>query len=163
MPGQTYLSRMPGTRYFSLLLIMASCSNTGQESATGAQKPRWNPPAAGSPVVSDSMTVSLDPLNDFRFAVSLRVAAGQEPGTTQGFRYDVHATYGHAEADGMVVMPAGGEHLKPLLRKAGDTGFVVGFIPGKDFGGDSSFHEYYSIAVGKQGIAIKPLKSFTLQ
>ena len=108
------------------------------------------------------MKVVEDALNDAWFAVQLRVSEGNTGRHTDGFRYELHATYGKAIADGLIVMPFRGERLKPMLRRGEGYTYFMGFIPGPEHGGDTSFHEYYRIDGDKEYIRIIPLKGFKI-
>jgi hypothetical protein len=121
----------------------------------------WTPPAAGTIVVTDSMKVSADSLNDFQFSVLLTVSENNAQADRNGFRYDVQARYGHGEARGEVVMPRGGNNLQPLLRRDTGSTYIIGFIPGAAYGGDTSFHPYYLVKGSRQGIEVKALKSYS--
>ena len=113
-------------------------------------------------VVADSMTIREDALNGGQFSVRLTVAEGNTGKATDGFKYDVHARYGQASAKGVIIMPYGGENLKPLLRKGDGYTFIMGFIPGRAYGSDTAFHEYYSIGVVNNYIRFVALKGFTI-
>jgi hypothetical protein len=59
-------------------------------------------------------------------------------------------------------MPYGGEHLRPMLRQGQGYSYIMGFVPGKEYGGDTAFHEYYKILGGKEHIEIVALNGFTI-
>ena len=114
-------------------------------------------------VAADSMKVTEDELNNGYFSVQLTVSEGNTGSHTDGFRYDLHATYGKAVADGLIIMPFRGERLKPLLRRGEGYTYFMGFVPGPEHGGDTSFHEYYRIDGGREYIRITPLKGFRIE
>ena len=109
------------------------------------------------------MKITGDPLNNFYFSVQLSVGADNAGEQTTGFKYDVHARYGHATAEGQIVMPYGGRNLQPLLRSSQGLTYIIGFIPGAAYDGDTVFHEYYRVTGSRDGIEIKALKGFTVQ
>ena|SRR2546423_433884 len=146
----------------SFILLLAGCSSTPSEKDKSNTTPEtlWIPPAPGTIVAADSMKVTGDALNNAYFSVRLSVGEGNIGKKNKGFRYDVHATYGKAVADGIIIMPFGGEHLKPLLRRGDGYNYIIGFIPA--INGDTTFHEYYRIGGDKEFIKIVPLKGYTI-
>jgi hypothetical protein len=145
-----------------VVLLLAACNGSAPAGSEAGATP-WQPPAAGTTVASDSMKVD-DPLNNFYFAVKLTVSPENEHANGDyGFVYDVTTHYGPGAMTGTINMPPGGRSLKPLLRKAPEGGYkyIVGFIAGKDMGGDGqTFQELYAIEGSRETIAIKPLKSY---
>jgi hypothetical protein len=130
---------------------------------SGSTRYAFTPPAAGTTVAADSIKVAEDHLNNSWFAVRLTVSDNNTGKRKAGFRYDVHASYGAAATDGLIVMPYGGEHLKPILRRGAGYSYIVGFVPGKEYGGDTAFHEYYRISAAKEHhIDIEPLNGFII-
>ncbi|MEO6832490.1 MAG: hypothetical protein ABI169_09815 [Chitinophagaceae bacterium] len=120
----------------------------------------WQVPPAGSIVAADSIEVDEDLSKGLYFSVYLKVPQTIGGGGTQ--YYELDAKYGHGEAKSEIVMPRGGEHLQPLIHRKDAHHFIIGFIPGKAFGGDTSFLEYYQVTGNMQGISIEPLKSFQI-
>lgn len=156
--------------YFLMtFLLLAACQSksTSPESKSGGSSATWQPPGPGTVVAIDSMKYAEDPLNDFYFAVKLSVSSENEHEVADyGFVYDVSTHCGPGDMTGAIHMPKGGKHLKPLLRRAPDGGYQyqVGFIAGKDMGGDGkTFQELYAITATKGNVEIKPLKSYSFQ
>ena len=146
----------------TLLLLSGCATNTEHQSHGGGKD--WTPPPAGTVVAADSMKVVEDQLNNAYFSVRLTVAEGNSGNTKDGFKYDVHAAYGKATADGVIVMPYRGERLKPLIRRSEGYNYVIGFIPGELAGSnDTSFHEYYLIVGDPEYIRINPMKGFIIE
>jgi hypothetical protein len=151
-----------------LLAFLTACqsSSTGNDQANTAKQ--WTPPAAGVIVAADSMKVA-DDLNDFYFAVTLTSShENNKPGKGDGFVYDLDAHFGPNDAMSSIRMPRGGRDLQPLLRKVDneDYGYIIGFIPGKDMGGDGvTFQPYYLVKAVKSSvkvaIEIKGLKQYS--
>ena len=108
------------------------------------------------------MEVAGAELNHAYFAVQLAVSEGNTGKPNEGFKYDLHATYGPVVADGLIIMPYGGVGLRPLLRKGEDNSYIMGFIPGAAYGSDTAFHEYYRISLVNQYIRIVALKGFKI-
>ncbi len=150
-----------------ILLFFLSCTNDHPGGSNAAEPPAilpsWNVPAPGTLIAADSVKATDAAPNDFYFSVKLTVPDIATAAGTHGPVYDLHAAYGLAEANGVVVMPVGGEHLQPLLRRQDEHNFIIGFIPGKDYGGDSSFHEYYRVTGSRRDIQIVPLKGFSIR
>lgn len=152
-----------------LLCLLAACNSSGdgqdakheKEGSAGAS---WTPPPPGTVVAADSMLITDDPLNRFYFTVKLLPGKQQGQGAA-GFIYDVQADFGPNTADGRIAMPRGGRNLRPLLRPApdGSYSYIIGFIPGPEYGGDTAFHEYYEVRGAKSSIEIKPLKGYVLE
>lgn len=154
------VSRLP---YILGIVILAGCSGPSADKANrSTSEMTWTPPPAGTIVAADSMEVAEDELNHAYFSVRLAVSEGNTGKPTDGFKYDVHATYGQAVADGMIIMPYGGANLRPLLRKGEGYSYIMGFIPGAAYGSDTAFHEYYRISVVNEYIRIVALKGFNI-
>jgi hypothetical protein len=162
-----YLRRVTRHSIYIILfsLILAACKGATTGSETDGKKTSkysWDPPPAGTVVAEDSMKVVEDDLNNFYFSVRLSVADDNTTASREGFKYNVHSSYGHAVVDGVIVMPYRGEHLRPLLRPGKGYSYIVGFIPGSDYGGDTAFHEYYRITGGRERIEISALSGYTI-
>ena len=57
-------------------------------------------------------------------------------------------------------MPAGGEHLKPVIREGSKPySYVVGFYYGKD----SAFYEYFLVVGGAKKIEMKYIKVYSFK
>ena len=150
-----YFYAMKERSFFVAFLLLLSCAPTKHD-------PNWESPEPGAIIAADSIANTEDALNHSYFSVRVSAPAGKNPANQAVVVYNIHARYGAAEADGVIAMPRGGEHLKPLLRKDGSHSFIVGFIPGKAYGGDTSFHDYYRIDGDQQGITIVPVKGFVI-
>ena len=149
-----------------LLLSETACTNASQvelAKQNAVPETKWIQPAAGSIIAADSMEIKDDPLNKSQFVVKIRVPDYKSSSNPIRSIYEVRAHYGVAEANGTISMPKGGDHLMPILRKGKDHRFIIGFIPGKEYGGDTSFHEYYQVEGEKGMITIKALKGFQIQ
>lgn len=109
------------------------------------------------------MKVVEDSLNNAYFSVQLRVSEGNSGRHSEAFRYDLHATWGKAVKDFQIIMPFHGERLKPLLRRGEGYRFYMGFIPGPEYGGDTSFHEYYRVDGHREYIHVRPMKGFNIE
>lgn len=149
---------------FIILFFLCSCGHSGTGDNAAQNDTRWTPPPAGTVVAADSMKID-DPLNTFYFAVKLISSPANGEEGTFGFIYDIETHYGPANTSGRFSMPSGGKDLKPLLRKATDGSytFIIGFIPGKEFGGDNTFKEYYAVSGNKGSIEIRALKGYKFQ
>jgi hypothetical protein len=142
-------------------MLLAACTappSNRDTQATGDSS--WTPPPAGSVVAADSMKIVENYPDSRFFSVKLSVSEGNTGKHTESFKYDMHAKFGQAHADGRIIMPFGGERLKPLLRRGEGYSYIMGFIPGKAYGSDTAFHEYYHIIGGKDFVKIIPLKGF---
>ena len=148
--------------FFSLVILLAGCTGT-PNSHKAEQAEGWTPPPAGTLVAADSMTVTEDQLNNAYFAVQLRVSEGNTYRHSDAFRYDLHATWGKAVKDFQIIMPFRGEKLKPLFRRGEGYSYYMGFIPGPEHGGDTSFHEYYRIDGGSEYMHVVPMKGFRIE
>lgn len=157
--GGSYLRRMI-QRVFVLAAIAAFCSCSGSGDS-GSMERSWTPPAPGTIVAADSVRIVEDSLNNGFFGARLRVAEGNDG--KAAFRYDIEMHYGKAEGKGIIVMPYGGENLRPLLRVQDERTIVMGFIPGELGGGDTSFHPYYRIDGSRVAIKLAPLASYKIQ
>ena len=149
--------------FILFIMLLAGCrpapsANNKPDIASGAS---WTPPPAGTIVATDSMKVENAPDNTY-FSVQMSVAEGNSGKRTEGFKYNLHATYGNAVADSRIIMPFGGERMKPLLRRGDGYNYIMGFIPG-DINGDNAFHEYYRIAGDKDYIRISPLQGYQVE
>ena len=145
-----------------MVLLINGCHNTQQ--ADIADVPQWIPPPAGTVVAADSMKLA-DELNNSYFAVKLVASPANDKPGTMGYVYDLYVHCGANEGMQQITMPKGGRNLKPLIRRAANdrTTYIVGFIPGRDFGGDTTFLEYYSVSEDGRNIKVKALKSYTFQ
>ncbi len=144
------------------IVLLAACSQRGEGNKNAASG-SWTPPPQGTLVAADSIPVAEDRLNNAWFSVKLLAGGGYSGKKNEAFRYDVLARYGQAEAQGEIVMPFGGERLRPLLRRGEGYSFIMGFIPGEEFGADTSFHEYYKISVVNEYIRITALNGFAIE
>lgn len=147
-------------RWLWLVLFFSSASCNSSKLNEAQRDAGWQLPAAGAIVAADSIEVAEKLLKGLYFSVYLKV-----PESTGGYglrHYELEAKYGHGEAFSEITMPRGGENLQPLIRRKDAHHFLIGFIPGKAFGGDTSFHEYYQVTGNMQGISIEPLKSFQI-
>lgn len=158
--GAYFCARMKHRLILPLVLLLGACSQpkAGNDNNDGS----WTPPPAGTVVAADSMKVK-DPLNDFYFAVKLVSSPANGEEGNMGFVYDVEAHYGPNAANSRITMPKGGNNLRPLLRpdKTKEYTYILGFIPGKDYGGSNEFQDYYAISASRGTIEIRALKSYS--
>ena len=141
------------------ILFMNGCSDN--ETNNSHDESAWTPPPAGTLVAADSMKID-DPLNNFYFAVKLSTSPANEMSGNYGFVYDMDMHCGPNKGVQQLTMPKGGNNLKPLIRRAkdGNPAFIIGFIPGKEYGGDTTFQEYYSITAEGKNMKVKALKAY---
>jgi len=168
MPGNQIVLKRFILSFCVAMLVMGltACTNnihSYQAKQGTLSESTWTPAAAGSIIAIDSMVIKDDPLNKSHFAVKIRVPLSPSSSNSSLAVYEVLAHYGVEEANGSISMPKGGEHLMPLLRKADEHSFIIGFIPGNEYGGDTSFHEYYKVEGRKGMITIKALNGFQIQ
>ena len=140
-----------------VFLGLFACGRPAENEKTAA--PEWAPPP-GSMIAADSMRVSEEVLNKFWFSVRINAGDAQ---SSRGGDYNIHAGFGNAVADGQFSMPRGGEHLRPILRRDTGYSFVIGFIPGAAFGGDTIFHAYYRVSGSRREIKIAAVNAFHIQ
>jgi len=143
------------------VLAMGSCDEQEAKDSV-SRKPnllavndidQYNPPAPGSLVCADSMTVTDDPLNHFNFSVKIKTNEYSNKGT-----YSIEAAFGPNNANGMFTMPKGGGHLKPMLQKSKEPyTYIIGFEY------QHKFYEYYRVTGSKWTIEIKNIKAYTFQ
>ncbi len=107
------------------------------------------------------MRITEDKLNQFWF--SARITTGDTEEWVKNGTYLIRAGFGNAVAASPFSMPAGGKDLRPLLRRDSGYSFIVGFIGGAPFGGDTTFHEYYRITGSRNEIKIAALKGYSIQ
>lgn len=145
-----------------VFMLAVACNNRSSTKST--DDATWTAPPAGTVVAVDSMKIE-DPLNNFYFAVKLTSSPANDMPGTMGFVYDMDMHAGPNKGLQQLTMPKGGKDLKPLIRRAkdGSTMFIIGFIPGKDFGGDTTFQEYYSVKAEGKNISVHVLKSYSFQ
>ena len=150
------------------VVFLASCRPAVRAGSSG-QTERWNPPAPGAVAAADSISVRESAPNHFYFTVKLISSAQNIAGSAADFIYDAKIAYGPDSASGTVTMPRDGDHLQPLLRMKttghNEYSCIIGFRPGKDYGGDSTFHDYYQVTLRLSPVTmdIKALKSYTFQ
>lgn len=145
--------------YVLLLISVASCENS-KSIDSAMPELEWQVPSGGSVVAADSIPLKSELTKGLYFTLRLKVPQTTTRGGVQ--RYLLETKYGHGEANSEIAMPNGGEHLRPLIRRRDAHHFVIGFVPGRAFGGDTSFHEYYQVSGDMQGISIEPLNSFQI-
>lgn len=145
----------------ALFLLLSAACGTASRQAPATLKADA-PPPAGAIVAADSIAYTDDPLNHYFFAVKLRVSAANTSAGDAGMRYDILAGYGPAQAEGALAMPRGAGALKPLLRRdtAEKYGFIIGFIAGKEYGGDGAFSPYYSVSATRGEIRMRQLRAY---
>jgi hypothetical protein len=148
-------------KYYALLLALFII---GCASSPDNKEPKsWTPPPAGTVIAADSMPISNDPLIKHNFYIQLSVSPNNSQASKYGFRYDLYARYAHGEANAELVMPLGGEQLRPIIRRDSGTVYTVGFIPGAAYGGDTSFHPYYRVSGKLSGIEVVAIKSYSFR
>ena len=142
-----------------IILLINGCSSN--ETANSRDESAWTPPPSGTLVAADSMKID-DPLNNFYFAVKLSVSPANKMSGNYGFVYDMAIHCGPNKGVQQLTMPKGGDNLKPLIRRAkdGSPEFIIGFIPGKAYGGDTTFQEYYSVKAEGKNMSVKALKAY---
>lgn len=145
-------------------VVMGSCHEQPRTggNAEKAAGHAYTPPSAGTIVAADSMPFTKDPLNHYYFSVKLRVSGENGRPDNYAMVYDVLAGYGPAQAQSTIAMPRGGRDLQPLLRKddSSEYSYIIGFIPSREHGGDSTFKPYYRVSAQRGEISIKALKSY---
>jgi hypothetical protein len=129
-------------------LYLCSChnppdSNKGQ-AASKLQKPA---------VISDSMPVTNDSLNHFKFSIQVIPDSNAGRGV-----YDVDADFGPNFAEGQFSMPKGAEDLTPIIRKGiAPNTFIIGFkVPD-----DTTFYEYFEVSSSKAATKMLYIKTYT--
>lgn len=159
---------LPFMRCLSFVILLLGLSACGENTpaANAALNTPWNPPALGTLVASDSMRTK-DELNEFYFALRLSVSANNENEKRDyGFVYDITTHYGPGRLNAKLTMPPGGKSLKPLIRRSKDKDaqYIIGFIIGKELGGDGrTFQRYYQVTGSNQLVEIKQLESYRFQ
>lgn len=139
-----------------LLLLLQACSNPRKEALSSGSTDQYTPPAAGDTILRSSMPITDDKLNHFDFSVKIITNANSN---TKG-SYTVQTEYGYNTAQGEFSMPAGAEHLKPILKKSTEPyTYIVGFI----YGDDSAFHDYFLIGGGRKQIEMKYIKMYSFK
>ncbi len=127
-------------------LLLLSC---------GSKTPVRVAPAAGTVVAADSIPIAEDPLNESQFTVKVTATEASDSG-----EYDIEATWGYNIANGTIRLPKDLEHATPAIRR--DTpayNYMVGFF----VEGDSTFHDYYSVAGERGAIKMKYVKTYYFQ
>lgn len=142
-----------------VLLFAASCKNSKPNDNAG-QEQEWQVPPAGTIVAADSISLKKELTKGLHFSIQLKVP--ETPSQSGVQHYLLQAKYGHGEAHSEIVMPRGGTHLQPLIRRKDEHHFVIGFVPGKAFGHDTSFYEYYQVSGNMQGISVEALNGFQI-
>jgi hypothetical protein len=138
------------------LLLLQACGNQKNEALSSGSTDQYTPPAAGSVVAQSSMPVIEDKLNHFEFSVKIVTNANS---MAKG-SYNVETAYGYNTANGELTMPAGGEHLKPVLKKGKEPyTYIIGFI----YGDDSTFHDYFLVSGGHRQIEMKYIKIYSFK
>lgn len=133
-----------------LLLLLAACSDgkypQSESKDCGTQE-------KGNQLLSDSMKIAGDRLNDFYFSVRL---------LTTGIRgnYEVQAAYGPQEGNGRMVMPRGGESLCPELRRLPEAmSYEVGFRQGSD----TTYYPYFLITWQQGAILMRYTAAYSFE
>lgn len=136
--------------FLLLALAVISAASCGSDHGTDAEKAF---PVPGTVVASAEMPVVGDTLNHFMFSVKVIADSNVREGV-----YDIDADYGPNFAAGQMVMPKGGEDLKPVIRKGdGPNTFIIGFRM-KD---DTTFYDYYEVSSDKKATKMRYTKAYT--
>jgi hypothetical protein len=139
------MKKITGAVVLFCISIITACNNGDDNSK--------KLPAPGTVIATDKMAVTGDTLNHFELSVKVVADSDIQAGV-----YDVDVAYGPNKATGKFMMPKGGEHLRPVLRRgAGPNSFVVGFM----IKGDTTFYDYYEVKCDRQAIRMDYLKSYT--
>lgn len=159
---------MKGSYLPIILLLFCACSSprsSDNNTADTSSGHSWTVPPVGTIVAADSIETSDDPLNKFYFSVALRVSKDNGQPGVYGTAYDVLASYGPIKAEGHMSMPRGGDNLRPLLKPdtSEESAYIIGFIPGPAYGGDSAFMPYYRVSTRRGEIAIKQIRGYSFQ
>jgi len=139
-----------------LFLMLQACSNGRKEALSDGSTDQYTAPGAGSIVVESSMPITEDKLNHFNFSVKVVTDSNS---STKG-SYNVETEYGYNIAVGKFDMPAGGEHLKPVLKKGAEPyTYIIGFV----YGSDSTFHDYFQVSGGHKKIEMRYIKLYSFK
>jgi hypothetical protein len=135
-----------------ILPAVAICIFSACGSTTTAP-PRALIPKPGTTVAAADEPVTDDPLNKFTFSV--KVIADSNVATGM---YDIDADYGPNFAESKMILPKGGEHFAPAVRKGTQPySYIVGFhIPG-----DTTFYDYFEVTSDKGQTKMQYIKAYT--
>ena len=139
---------------FPFLLLQACSDRHGGISSDSTEQ--YTPPAPDRIVVQDSMPITKDTLNHFSFSVQVI----SSPNSASKGAYTVSTAYGFNTAKGEFTMPAGGEHLQPLIKKGTEPyTYIIGFKYGKD----NAFYDYFLVSGGDRQIEMKYIKVYSFK
>lgn len=136
--------------FIALPLYLISCSSEEKKQPEHTKYP------TGTIVLSDSMRIEEDSLNELYFSVML-VA------TDSSSQYKVRVAYGYNAGDGIMAYPDLGEPLKPDMIENPDKpySYIIGFRkPSDDY---KTFYDYFEVESGEDGTLMKYIKAYYLQ
>lgn len=138
---------------FGVVILVVSLSSCGNNNTSpGEDKPKQFP-TPGTIIAQAEMPVTMDTLNHFTFSVKVIADSDVKSGV-----YDIDADFGPNFAEGQMVMPKGGEHLAPAIRK--DTApytFIIGF----KMEDDTTFYDYYEVKSSLKQTKMRYIKAYS--
>ena len=131
-------------------VVLSACSDTGNSNIEQKAKQF---PKPGTIVAKAEMPVTEDKLNHFTFSVKVIADSNVKAGV-----YDVDADFGPNFAEGQLIMPKGGEHLLPVIRKGtAPYTYIIGFKADND----TTFYDYFEVSSNRSVTKMQYVKAYT--
>lgn len=134
----------------SLPFMLISCTGSNNKKVETTKYP------AGTIVLSDSIKIAEDALNDQYFSVMLIA-------TDSSSSYKIRVSYGYNVGDGIMTFPNLREPLKPDMIKNPNKpySYIIGFRkPSDDY---QTFYDYFEVESGEDGTLMRYIKTYYLQ